>query len=360
MKIDGDSPLLPVEIVLNSSWWFHREGITFDEDFYFHPAKRVETERHMELALYERWGKYGLGGSYQEHKPEVGPVHLAAGYIISGMLGCQIEFPPAASPMVHCAGREELKIDVEAAFKSPIYRKFASLMDTLKGKYGFLSGDVNWSGVLNAALDLRGQALFLDIFDSPERVSAYFNAIARVIERFTDGVLKQTGTTSISVNRTVRYFDQPVFLHSECSNTMISAADYERFLLPIDEAWSLTHRPFGVHHCGADPHRFAASYAKIPHLDFLDVGWGGDIALLRQYLPDTFLNIRLSPVEINKQTIAEIRETIRRLVQQSGNVQRTGVCCINMDQDVSDDKITTILQTVQELRKELAHNTQSR
>ena len=33
----------------------------FDEDFFFHPAKRVEVERKMEQALYERWGRYGLG-----------------------------------------------------------------------------------------------------------------------------------------------------------------------------------------------------------------------------------------------------------------------------------------------------------
>jgi hypothetical protein len=49
----------------------------------------------------------------------------------------------------------------------------------------------------------------------------------------------------------VRFFEKPVFLHSECSNTMISAA----------------------------------SYAKIPHLDFLDLGWGGDVAVLHQHRP---------------------------------------------------------------------------
>lgn len=41
------------------------------------------------------------------------------------------------------------------------------------------------------------------------------------------------------------------------------------------------HRPFGIHHCGTDPHRFATSYAKVPHLDFLDVGWGGDVKAVR-------------------------------------------------------------------------------
>jgi hypothetical protein len=55
----------------------------------------------------------------------------------------------------------------------------------------------------------------------------------------------------------------------------------------------------------------AASFAKIPNLDVLDVGWGGDLKVLRAHLPNTFLNIRLSPVELVKQTPGEIRQTIR-------------------------------------------------
>ena len=108
--------------------------------------------------------------------------------------------------------------------------------------------------------------------------------------------------------------------------------------------------PFGIHYCGSDPHRMASSFARIPHLDYLDLGWGGDVKILRSHLPDTFFNIRLSPVEIARQTQSEIRETIIRLVNDSGNPFLTGVCCINMDDSVTDDKIDVIFQTVTELR----------
>ena len=188
--------------------------------------------------------------------------------------------------------------DVEAAFRSPAARRLHSLIDALKTKFGYVVGDVNWAGVLNLALDLRGQAIFLDMEDRPEEVRIYFNNIAAVLERFTAGIAHETGTTSISVNRAVRHIAEPVFLHSECALTMISTAHYEAFLRPIDADWSLRRRPFGVHYCGADPHRYAEALAGLPHLDFLDVGWGGDVAALRAKLPRTFLNLRLSPVEI--------------------------------------------------------------
>ena len=133
---------------------------------------------------------------------------------------------------------------------------------------------------------------------------------------------------------------------------MISTDVYERFFLPLDVAWSRRYRPFGIHHCGKDPDRFAESYAKVPHLDFLDVGWGGDVAKLRRHLPHTFLNLRLSPVEIVGQTPDQIRTTVRRLVHQSANPWLTGVCSINMDDQVTDAQISAIFEEVETLRQE--------
>ena len=107
----------------------------------------------------------------------------------------------------------------------------------------------------------------------------------------------------------------------------------------------------GHRFCGKDPHRFAASYAKLPHLDFLDVGWGGDVRAVRAQLPQTFLNLRLDPVQLVTWTPAQIRETIVRLVADSGNPWLTGLCCINLDQRATDAQLNAIFETVAELRR---------
>ena len=346
------SEMLPVDIVLGPAWWFHHEAITFDEDFFFHPAQRVEVERKMERVLYERWGQFGLGADHDTDRPVVGPVHLAAGYLTPAMLGCRIQFSQDAAPQVIPAGLDSLTISAEAAFASPVYRRFEKLLDALKSRFGYLQGDVGWGGLLNTSLDLRGQAFLMDLLDQPEAASRFLADIAAVDERFTDRMAAATGSTSISVNRNVRHIREPVYLHSECSHVMISVGLYEQFLLGFDVAWSQTRRPYGIHYCGADPHRYARAFAKIPHLDFLDVGWGGNVAELRRHLPSTFLNLRLSPVEIVKKSPEEIRRTIRELVGQSGNPWLTGVCCINMDQQVTDQQVTAIFEAVSELRGE--------
>jgi hypothetical protein len=247
---------------------------------------------------------------------------------------------------------ESLSISREAPFQSPALKRYEALLEGLKAKYGYLCGDIGWGGVLNTALDLRGQDFFLDMIDRPDVAARFAADIAAVIDGFTQRIRQATGTTSISVNRNVRHIRGPVHLHSECSNVMISTDLYERFFLPFDVEWSRKYRPYGIHHCGQDPHRFAASYAKIPHLDFLDVGWGGDVAELRRHLPHTFLNLRLSPVDIVKQTPDEIRATVRRLVHESANPHLTGVCCINMDDQARDEQVAAIFDEAELLRDE--------
>jgi hypothetical protein len=234
--------LLPVDIVLAPEWWNKNEKITFDRDFFFHPLKRVEEEQRMEKILYERWGKFGLGQHKDTLRPEIGAVHLAAGFLLSEMLGCQVNYSETHPPQVMPAHQELRNITTEEAFRSEAFKQVAELTDSLKKKYGFLTGDINWGGILNIAMDLRGENIFLDMMMTPDEVKDYFAGIARVIEKFTSFLLAETGTTSISVNRGVRYIQKPVRLHSECSHTMISEEDYENYLLPFDQKWSKTVR----------------------------------------------------------------------------------------------------------------------
>ena len=345
--------LLPVEIVLHPSWWAKHAHIVFDSDFYYHPVRRVEVERYMEDVLHERFGQYGLGRDRGKSLPIIGAVHNAAGYQISEMLGCEVRYVEDAAPQVLCAERDELSVDVDSAFRSPAFKRYEHLCDVLKSSYGYLVGDVNWSGILNVALDIWGQRFLTALMTEQAEAQQCLEQISVLLDRFTRAMAVETGTTSISVNRLVRLVGGRVFLHSECSLNMLSTEHYERFLMRYDWAWSLAHASFGIHYCGADPHRFATQFAQLPRLDFLDVGWGGDVAALREALPETFLNIRLSPVEIAHASADQIRGWIVDRVHASNNPWLTGVCCVNMDDTISDDRIDAIFDTVAELREEI-------
>jgi hypothetical protein len=345
-------PLLPVDVVFHPSWWNRHTGITFDEDFFYHPKRRVEDEKRMEKELYDRFGEFGLGTDKDKDLPLIGAVHLAAGYILSGMLGCEIKYADDAAPQVICAHKEDFIIDEEAAFNRLEFKKLLDLIGELESKYGYVCGDINWGGALNLAIDLKGESVLVDMMMDPETCKKYFNDIARVVERFFTFINSKAGTSSISVNRVARLIKDPVYLHSECTHTMISEEDYKEFFFSIDAEWSQKYRPYGIHYCGKDPHRHAPIYGELPHLDFFDLGWGGDVKLIREYLPDTLLNIRLNPVDINAYSHEELESVIRTKVAESGNLYMTGICCINMDAETDDEKVRTIFRTAENIRKE--------
>jgi hypothetical protein len=137
---------------------------------------------------------------------------------------------------------------------------------------------------------------------------------------------------------------------------MISEDMYREYLLPFDIAWGKScaarNIPYGIHYCGADPHRFAKSFAEVPNLGFFDLGWGGNVPVLRKALPDTFLNLRLSPAEMDKWTPVQVKETVKKLVRQSANYSLTGICCINLDDMVPDANIDAVFEARQELLTE--------
>jgi|ERR1035437_8021092 hypothetical protein len=108
---DLQNEMLPVDVVLHPSWWHAHAGIKFDEDFFYHPAKRVEGERRMEQVLHERFGRYGLGADRDRDLPVIGAVHNAAGFMVSEMLGCQIRYKADETPRRFF--REKQPVEVE-------------------------------------------------------------------------------------------------------------------------------------------------------------------------------------------------------------------------------------------------------
>lgn len=335
--------MMVTEVVFAPDWWHANGEIDFDEDYFFNPERRVRDEMRMEEALRDRFGAWGLGADAGKALPQVGAVHLAAGFMLSEMLGCQVEYHADAPPSVHCRKDDFPHVDVEAAFSSSAFKRFVKLCDNLEQKFGYLTGDVNYSGVLNLALDLRGQELFIDMLEKPEAVRQFLSGIAEVIERFTDYVCRRTQSSGIAVNRTVRFFPGGMFLHSECSHTMIGNNEYNTFLVEFDRKWSRKYPSFGIHYCGVDPERYAKEFSDLPRLDFLDVGNGGDIAVLRTALPNTFLNLRLDPVGIINQSPDEIHRDIQTRLLAADNLNLTGICCVNMDKNVKDEQVIAIL-----------------
>jgi hypothetical protein len=345
---------LPVDVVFHPEWWHAHYGLDFGPEFHFDPGARIDCERRMRQALYDRFGDLGIGEAAARPRSVVGPVHLAIGFVVQAMLGCDVRFSEDAAPWVLCAELSDkevwaLKVP-ELKTTSPM-RETIAMMDTLEEQFGYLEGDIPWDGVQNVALDLRGQQLFLDYHDSPELVHHLFGVIAATIYRVARYVRGRTGTSSISLNRIVASIDPKLNLHSNCSVHMISRATYEEFLLP-HECWLAERlQPYGIHHCGDSLERVVHAYAKVPGLAHVDVGWGSDVAACRQALPDAFFSLRLNPVRLRAQTPGEVRSDVARLLEAAGPADKVAICCVAMDAATPDDNVRAIFEAAEEYRQ---------
>jgi len=344
---------LPVELVFNPNWWYHTAGISFDESFYFDAETRIQNDITMRRVLYERYGDLGLGEPDPQPRPIIGSLHVAGGFIIPALLGAEIRFQPDAAPQPL---PKKLTTEEIETFEKPDFRttwpmsELIAQMDALETEWGYVVGDMNTDGLLNAAYHFYGQDLFLDFYLAPERVRRFLDIIGELIVDVALYVRERTGSCSISVNRMVEHVDPRMFFHANCSVQMISPQSYREMQLPIEQRMAERIQPYGIHHCGDNLHRIAPVYAELP-LTMVGVGWGSDVAAVREALPDAFLNLRLSPIRMLQCTPQEIAEDTERLLLAARPLEQAGICCINMDYGTPDDNIFAMFEVVQRYRR---------
>ena len=344
---------IPIELVFNPNWWHQTAGICFDEAFYMDPATRVRDDMTMRRVLWERYGDLGLGEEAPQPRPVIGSLHVAGGFVIPALLGSQIRFASDAAPQPLPESISAAAID---AFEKPDWRtlwpmrELFTQMDDLEAEYGYVIGDFNTDGVLNAAYHFYGQDLFADFHLAPERVRRFLDIIGELIVDVALAVRERTGSCSISVNRMVEQVDRRMFYHANCSVQMISPASYRQLHLPVEQAMARRIQPYGIHHCGHNLHKVAPAYAELDPV-MVDVGWGSDVAAVAAALPNTFLNLRLSPIRMLRCTPQDVAADTESLLRSAGALERCGVCCINMDYGTPDDNIFAMAEVVERFRR---------
>ncbi len=344
---------LPVELVFMPSWWHKHYGICFDESFYLDREARLRNEQQMNQALAERFGEIGVGRPDFGRRPVIGPQHVAGGFVMPALMGCQIIFSPDQAPTALEARLTEdavWRLEVPDPRTTWPMNKLLADMDSLEAEFGWVEGDFDLDGVLNLALTLRGQQLFVDFTQNAALARRLLDVCARAMLAVAKCVKPRTGTLAVATNRMIRHVDQTLFLHSNCSVQMISPETYQEFLLE-PELWLAERlRPYGIHHCGNNLHRHAPVYARVPAA-FFDVGWGSDVAASRRALPEAFFSLRLNPGRMLKSTPAEVAADTELLLRSGTPLERAGVCCINMDADTPDENVWAMFAVVQRYRR---------
>ena len=134
------------DITFHPSWWYKNADIHFTQDFFDEPEYRMECDVKMRKALYEHFGEYGIGEKNPEKRPLIGSDLLAAGYLYSEIMGCEIKYQENNSPQVVCMELDEDTIDeVEDVDldTNRVWAKTQKQIDYLVDKYGHVETHIN-------------------------------------------------------------------------------------------------------------------------------------------------------------------------------------------------------------------------
>ncbi len=355
MQLSADQ-FLPLEFVFNPNWWNHEAGIGFDRNFYLDPVTREANDVIMRRVLFEKFGSYGFGEPNPEPRPVIGSEFVAGGFVIPALLGAEIRFSSAEAPQP--LPQKWLPEQIDAFSLSdirnrwPLNELIAGWNDQKK-RYGYLQGDLNTDGLLNAAYHFYGPDLFSDLIENPDRPVRFMREIGKLIIDTALIIQQQSTSVSIGVNRMAAHLSPSPFIHSNCSVQMISPRTYQKYLLPLEQEMALRIQPYGVHHCGVKTETYAKYYAQIP-LSYCEIGWESNPALCRQELPGVFLNLRLSPIRMLNCSAAEIKADVEFLLDSAKDLSQVGICCINIDHGTPEENLITVCETVVKYRKD--HN----
>lgn len=335
------------DITFHPSWWHAHAGIEFTREFFDDPQYRMECDIKMRRTLYDHFGEYGLGEKAPLMRPLLGTDLLAAGYLYSELMGCEVKYQADNSPQIICRDLDEDEIGEIYAPEletSEVWQRTQMQIDYLLDRFGYVESYINLQGIQNISMDLMGQEAMVVFYTAPEEAEHLLHEITKLSISVGKRLKGLSDDISGGVTAIVRKVRPNVYLTSNCSVEMISNELYEKFLLPCDQNLAKAFGSFGVHHCGATMEHVVDGYRKIPGLDFAEVGAFSDLALVRSRLPGVFLNARYSPARLLEASEAEITREVQELVaagQENGGL--ISVSCVGIDKNVTNKQICTFL-----------------
>jgi len=325
-------------------WFAERMDVDFSEKWHRDPQYRYETLQIMQKMLHAHFP------SIEAFQPQVeeGIDYTCA--TINGVEGSKIILK-AYGQTIHYAHddwpdvtnrdvltREDIEKMIAKPFdpeSNPAFVDFMQQMREMKNLWGKVSGYLNSNqGILNTALSLRGQEIFLDMCDDPDFVKAFFDHIFH---------------TTVTINKEVQRFQRESgfeidqYSSANCVVNMISPAWYEEFVLPYDQAFSREFKRYGIHTCNWNATPYLESMRKIDKMGYLDMGMMTDMEKARELFPDTRRGVLYSPVKIASAPLSEVQADFEKIYHDLGPCD---LILADVDSSVPVERVQQVLEVV--------------
>lgn len=316
---DGSESPLRVSLGFTPKWYRDRLGVDFGEAWHLDPGFRRESLVRMKELLHDEFPEVDY------FAPDGGqPCDTISGafgiMLMSSCYGLPIAWRadnwPDAAGGAHIPKEEIEAILARGPFDfgrpsslpggGATVRSLFSQIDQIERRGVPVHGYLNYQGILNVALKVRGNDLFTDLFDDPDFASRLMAHIARAIGDLSRRVQARQRASGYAID---------LLSMSNCVMSMVSPAQYEEFVLPLDLALSANYPRFGIHTCNWVIDPYADSLRKIPKMGYIDTGMDSDLARVRRLFPDARRAVLYSPGALESNDASRIAADFERVAR---------------------------------------------
>jgi uroporphyrinogen-III decarboxylase len=317
------------------SWWNKNYGIIFGKKYVFDPDYRVETFMFMERTVKERFPDLHIGSGDPE-PTVIGPDF--GNTITAAAAGCEVVYPDDNYPWNKHLPEEaigKLKVPQDLGRIFP-YKEILSQVGYLNGKlHQNVKPCWNSRGVQNDAALIKGSGFFTDYYENPEAASKLLNYSYSML-------------TSVVKHNHDDFGYRDMVILTNCTSMMVSPKTYDEWLLDYDrKIYQLTGgfgQEFGIHHCGIFD-KYSAEYRKMPHLDWLEIGWDSDIKGALDSFPESAVQYIFSSTFAGSSDRNQIREKTNQMLEASrGNWHRFRLSVPDIDFGTPDENLIEIYE----------------
>jgi hypothetical protein len=309
---NGTEPPFRVSLGFVPGWFTRRCEVKFTDQWHRDPEYRFKTLKAMKAELHRAFPSVPYWDP--DNAQDLATISGVYGaYPIPHAFGIPLIYGedrwPALDPQRKLSVEEIENLETDRVLKSPVVEDIFRQMDLIEQQWGVVHGYLNWQGVLNNAFNLRGQEIFLDMFDKPDLVRHFFEVITEVMIGLACKIQERQRASGFPVDQ---------FSVSNCVMNMVSPQSYAEFVRPCDGKIAESFQRFGVHTCNWDVTPYIEVLAELPKVGYLDMGMMSDMRRVRETFPDTYRAVLYSPVKLQQASLEEIKRDMEKIYNDLG------------------------------------------
>ncbi len=339
---DGTETDMRVSLGFEPMWYSKRCNVEFSEKWHKDPYYRHETLKVMKEELVKRFPTVSYWDtSKTEDLATISGCYGA--YVIPRVFGIPLLYYPDRWPELDPTKKLSIedieKLDPDKLLEGPFVEELFSQMDTIEKEWGKIHGYLNWQGVLNNAIHIHGENVFLEFYDKPDFIKHFFSIITEVMIRLAKAVQKRQRESGFYINQ---------FSVSNCTLNMIAPEVYEEFILPLDTEIAENFERFGVHTCNWNVTPYIDVLRRLPKVGYIDMGMMSDMVRVKEVFPDARRAVMYSP---NTLHVADIN-TIKRDMETIFNaIAPCDLVMADITWDTSDERVNELLTICRNLEE---------